>query len=51
MPGGGLPSVFSGKVTHAERNLNRMDAGRQKEMETLRKCAEQQEEELRHMKE
>ena len=25
MPGTGMPSVFAGKVTHAERNLNRMD--------------------------
>lgn len=24
MPGG-MPSVFNGKVTHAERNLSRMD--------------------------
>jgi len=43
MPGTGmgLPSVFGGKITHAERNLTKMDAGRKNEMETLRKCAMQ----------
>jgi hypothetical protein len=25
MPGGGIPSSFGGKTTHAERNLTRMD--------------------------
>lgn len=31
------PSVFSGKVTHAERNLTKMDANRAKELETVKK--------------
>ena len=30
------PSVFTGKVTHAERNLTRMDGNRAKELETLK---------------
>ena len=30
------PSVFTGKVTHAERNLTRMDGNRAKELETVK---------------
>ena len=50
MPGGGVPSVFSGKVTHAERNLSRMDQGRQKEMESLRTSAMSHKEEIDNLK-
>jgi len=34
--GGGAPSVFSGKITNAERNLSRMDANRGRELENLK---------------
>lgn len=27
------PSVFNGKITHAERNLTKMDANRAKDLE------------------
>lgn len=30
------PSVFTGKVTHAERNLTRMDGNRAKELEIVK---------------
>ena len=29
-------SVFSGKLTHAEKNLNRLDANRGRELETVK---------------
>jgi len=32
----GTTSVFSGKITHAERNLSRMEQNKTKEVETLR---------------
>jgi hypothetical protein len=31
------PSVFSGKITHAERNLTKMDGNRAKELEQAKK--------------
>ena len=31
------PSVFSGKITHAERNLTRMEGNRAKELETVKR--------------
>lgn len=30
------PSVFAGKVTHAERNLTRIDGNRAKELEVVK---------------
>ena len=30
------PSVFPGRVTHAERNLNRLGADRQKDFEQMK---------------
>ena len=31
------PSVFTGKITHAERNLTRMEGNRAKELETVKR--------------
>ena len=31
------PSVFTGKVTHAERNLTKMEGNRAKELESVKK--------------
>ena len=31
------PSVFAGKITHAERNLTKMEGNRAKELESVKK--------------
>ena len=31
------PSVFTGKVTHAERNLSKLEGNRAKELESVKK--------------
>ena len=39
------PSVFTGKVTHAERNLSKMEGNRAKQLEEVQmKLAEKEEE-------
>jgi hypothetical protein len=44
------PSVFTGKVTHAEKNLTRMDGNRAKELETLKSKLMEAQEELAQTK-
>jgi len=40
------PSVFTGKVTHAERNLTQMGGNRAKELENVKRALQEKEEEL-----
>lgn len=40
------PSVFTGKVTHAERTLNQMGGNRAKELENVKKALSEKEEEF-----
>ena len=44
------PSVFTGKITHAERNLTRMEGNRAKELETVKKQLQEKEDELSSLK-
>ena len=44
------PSVFTGKITHAERNLTRMEGNRAKELEVVKKQLSEREEELAALK-
>ncbi len=43
-------SVFSGKITHAEKNLTKIDQNRTKEMELLRKELDETKDELNQVK-
>lgn len=43
-------SVFTGKITHAEKNLTKIDQNRTKELELLRKELEEVKEELSSVK-
>ena len=38
------PSVFTGKVTHAERNLTQMGGNRAKELENVKQALQEKEE-------
>jgi len=40
------PSVFTGKITHAERNLTQMGGNRAKELESVKKALAEKEEEF-----
>ena len=44
------PSVFSGKITHAERNLTRMEGNRAKELETVKRQLTEKDEEYQALK-
>lgn len=44
------PSVFTGKITHAERVISKIDQNRTKENEILKKEIEEIKEELNNMK-
>ena len=44
------PSVFTGKVTHAERNLSKMEGNRAKELEIVKKQLAERDEELAQLK-
>lgn len=44
------PSVFSGKITHAERNLTKMDGNRAKELEQTKKSLSEATEEIAALK-
>ena len=44
------PSVFTGKITHAERNLTRLEGNRAKELEMTKKLLVEKEEELSALK-
>lgn len=46
----GTTSVFSGKITHAERNLSRMEQNKTKEVENLRALTAKQDDELTALK-
>ena len=43
-------TVFTGKITHAEKNLSKLDQNRTKELETLKKEFEEKKEELASIK-
>lgn len=43
-------TVFSGKITHAEKNLNKMDQNRTKELEQTKKELDEVKEELASLK-
>ncbi len=45
-----VPSVFTGKVTHAEKNLTKLDTNKTKELELLKKEMEETKEELKDLK-
>ena len=44
------PSVFTGKVTHAERTLTQMGGNRAKELENTKRALQEREEELAALK-
>ena len=44
------PSVFTGKVTHAERTLTQMGGNRAKELESVKRALQEKEEELSALK-
>ena len=43
-------SVFTGKITHAEKNLTKLDSNKSKELEQLRKENEETREEVKELK-
>jgi ElaB/YqjD/DUF883 family membrane-anchored ribosome-binding protein len=45
-----VPSVFSGKITHAEKNLTKLDTNKSKELELVKKELEETKEELKDVK-
>ena len=42
--------MFTGKVTHAERNLSKLEGNRAKELESVKKQLAEREEELTQLK-
>ena len=44
------PSVFTGKITHAERKISQMGKSKQEELENLRLTVDEQKAELEEMK-
>lgn len=44
------PSVFTGKVTHAERNLTQMGGNRAKELENVKQALQEKEEAFGQLK-
>lgn len=40
------PSVFTGKITHAERNLTKLEGNRAKELETVKRQLVEREEDF-----
>ena len=44
------PSVFTGKVTHAEKNLSKIEGNRAKELENVKRQLAEREEELAQLK-
>ena len=44
------PSVFTGKVTHAEKNLSKIEGNRAKELEIVKRQLTEREEELAQLK-
>ncbi len=44
------PSVFTGKITHAERNLTKMDANRAKDLEQAKLQLKEAQEEIANLK-
>ena len=44
------PSVFTGKVTHAERNLSKLDNNRAKQLEQTQLALAEKEEEFKQLK-
>ena len=44
------PSVFNGKVTHAERNLTQLGGNRAKELENVKRVLQEKEEEFGSLK-
>ncbi len=43
-------SVFTGKITHAEKNLTKLDTNKSKELEILRRDLDEAKEELKEVK-
>ena len=44
------PSVFTGKVTHAEKNLSKIEGNRAKELENVKQLLAERENELAQLK-
>lgn len=44
------PSVFSGKITHAEKNLTKLEGNKAKELESVKMQLDETKEELKEVK-